>query len=60
VGVTENSGKDGWRLYGDNHKMVAWAGQTFPSASNAKRVAESFKAGATTARYDVYLDDGGE
>lgn len=60
VGVTKNNQKDSWWLYGDNHEMVAWAGQTFPSQSHAKRAAESFKAGAATARYEVYLDEGGK
>jgi uncharacterized protein len=32
----------------------------FPSLSNAKRAAESFKAGAGTARFEVYLDKGTE
>ncbi len=53
-------GLPSWWLYGDNHKMVAWAGETFASSSNAKRAAESFKAGAKTARYEVYADGGNE
>jgi uncharacterized protein YegP (UPF0339 family) len=50
--------KPSWWLYDDNAEMVAWAGETFASMSNAQRAAESFKAGASTARYDIYLDDG--
>lgn len=57
VGNTQ-SGKPSWWLYGDNHEMVAWAGETFYSTSNAQRAAESFKVGAKTAQYDVYLDAG--
>jgi uncharacterized protein YegP (UPF0339 family) len=60
VGVTKNSQKDSWWLYGDNHEMVAWAGQTFPSPSNARRAALEFKAGAATATYEIYLDAGNE
>lgn len=39
--------------------MVAWAGETFASQSNATRAAKSFKAGAATARYETYTDSGG-
>lgn len=39
--------------------MVAWAGETFVSAPNASRAAREFKAEASTARYEVYLDAGG-
>lgn len=45
-----------WRLYGDNNRMVAWAGESFDSQSNAQRAATSFKAGASSARYETYLD----
>lgn len=48
-----------WELYSGNHEMVAWSGESFASTYNAKRAAESFKAGASTARFDVYLDTGG-
>jgi len=48
-----------WRLYGDNGRMVAWAGETFASTSNATRAANAFKAGAATARYEVYQESGG-
>ncbi|CAA0137282.1 Uncharacterised protein [Mycolicibacterium vanbaalenii] len=60
AGETKSSGKYSWWLYGENHEKVAWAGETFPSHYNAKRAAESFKAGASTARFEVYLDDGAE
>jgi len=39
--------------------MVAWAGKSFYSESNARRACSSFKAGARTARYEVYTDVGG-
>jgi uncharacterized protein YegP (UPF0339 family) len=38
--------------------MVAWAGESFASTSNARRAAAAFKVGAKTARYEVYLDTG--
>lgn len=58
--VTDNTaGNAVWRLYGENNKKVAWSGESFASQSNAKRAAEAFKAGAKTARYDVYQDTGG-
>jgi uncharacterized protein len=53
-------GKPSWWLYGDNNRMVAWAGETFASESNATRAAKDFKAGAATARYEVYTDTGGK
>lgn len=53
-------GDDSWWLYSSNGQMVAWAGETFASASNARRAAQSFKAGAASARYDVYADAGGQ
>jgi uncharacterized protein YegP (UPF0339 family) len=59
VGVNE-AGNPSWWLYGSNGEKVGWAGETFASASNAKRAAEAFKAGAKSARYDVYEDGGGK
>jgi uncharacterized protein YegP (UPF0339 family) len=53
------AGSPSWWLYGDNHKMAAWAGETFASTSNATRACEAFKAGASTADYDIYEDAGG-
>lgn len=58
VGNTQGE-KPSWWLYAANNEMVAWAGETFDSKSNAERAASSFKAGAKTARYDVYEDTGG-
>lgn len=57
---TENALKYSWWLYSDNYKLVAWAGETFPSQANAERAANDFKAGASTARYEVYEDRAGE
>jgi uncharacterized protein YegP (UPF0339 family) len=53
------SGAYSWWLYGNNHEKAAWAGETFASESNARRACQSFKTGASTARYDVYPDTGG-
>jgi uncharacterized protein len=55
VGNTQG-GEPSWWLYGNNGEMVAWAGETFASTSNATRAAEAFKVGAKASRYDVYLD----
>lgn len=54
------AGRPSWWLYASNGEMVAWAGESFASLSNAQRAAASFKVGAATARYDVYLDEGGK
>lgn len=53
------AGQPTWALYAGNNEMVAWAGESFYSTSNAHRAAASFQAGASTARYDVYADQGG-
>lgn len=52
------AGKPSWWIYAGNNEMVAWAGETFASVSNANRAAAAFKAGARSATYDVYLDVG--
>ncbi|GCD19316.1 hypothetical protein CTKZ_08780 [Cellulomonas algicola] len=53
------SGAPSWWLYANNNRLVAWAGETFDSTSNARRAAAAFKSGAFTARYEVYTDAGG-
>jgi uncharacterized protein YegP (UPF0339 family) len=55
----DSGGKDTWWLYGANNKLVAWAGESFASAFNAQRAAKSFRTGAKTARYEIYLDGSG-
>lgn len=59
VGSTIN-GTYSWWLYGGNGELVAWAGETFPSQANAQRAASSFKVGAASARYDIYVDAGSQ
>lgn len=54
------TGSNSWWLYGANGEQTAWAGETFASESNARRAAQDFKAGAATARYEVYLDLAGK
>lgn len=57
--ITNNKGgQPSWWLYSTNNRMVAWAGETFASMSNARRAAEALKAGASTARYETYVDAG--
>jgi uncharacterized protein YegP (UPF0339 family) len=48
-----------WWLVSSNGQTVAWAGESFASKSNANRAAESFKAGAAEAKYELYEDKGG-
>ncbi|WIM87717.1 DUF1508 domain-containing protein [Candidatus Mycobacterium wuenschmannii] len=55
----DRGGHPSWWLTSSNGEEVGWAGQSFASLSSAKRAAESFKAGAATARYEVYKDTGG-
>ena len=59
VVANDRSGNPTWWLYAANNQLVAWAGETFASTYNAQRAAVAFKAGARTARYEVYLDGGG-
>jgi uncharacterized protein YegP (UPF0339 family) len=54
--VSDESGGPTWRLFGGNSQLVAWAGESFASASNATRAADSFKAGASEARFEIYED----
>lgn len=58
--ANNTAGKPSWWLYGSNGEMVAWAGETFASLSNASRAASAFKAGASTARYEIYADAAGK
>jgi uncharacterized protein YegP (UPF0339 family) len=53
------AGAYSWWLYSSSD-MVAWAGESFASSSNADRACRAFKSGAATARYDVYEDTGGD
>jgi uncharacterized protein len=55
----DKGGHPTWWLYSSNGEMVAWAGESFASLSNAKRAADSFKVGAASARYDIFADTGG-
>lgn len=55
----DDGGHDTWRLYGENHELVAWAGESFASAFNARRAAAAFKDDSNTARYETYPDEGG-
>ena len=40
------AGAPSWWLYANNNEMVAWAGESFASLSNAHRAAPAFTAGA--------------
>lgn len=55
----DQGGNAYWRLDSGNGQMVAWSGESFASWANAVRAANAFKAGASTATYDVYSDSGG-
>jgi uncharacterized protein len=59
VVANNQAGQPSWWLYGGNDKMLAWAGETFASTFGAARAASAFKAGASTARYEIYPDAGG-
>lgn len=59
VVTTTSIGSPTWKLVASNGEMVAWAGESFDSDSNALRAARAFKAGADEARYETYRDAGG-
>lgn len=59
AGKVKGEDKYSWWLYSSSD-MVAWAGETFPSQSNADRAANDFKAGAASANYEIYEDKAGE
>lgn len=52
-------GQPSWWMHNSNGQMVAWAGESFASDSNAKRACLAFKAGAKMARYEIFQDAGG-
>lgn len=54
------AGKPARWLYSANNEMVAWAGETFASLGNAQSAATAFRAGASSARYEVYTDAAGQ
>lgn len=56
----DKGGNYSWWLTASNGQLVAWAGESFASKSNANRAAESFKAGAAEADYELYENKGGE
>lgn len=56
----DRGGHPTWWLYAENNRLVAWAGESFASTYNAHRAAAAFKAGAKTARYEVYADLAGQ
>lgn len=59
IKLTQNA-QWSWWLYAANNEMVAWAGETFVSSTNAQRAATAFKTGSLIARYDVYPDTAGK
>lgn len=58
--ANSRGGQPTWWLHSANNTMVAWAGESFASLYNAKRAAGAFKAGALTARYEIYADTAGK
>ena len=51
---THYAGQTSWWLNGENHRVVAWAGRTFDSVTEARRAADDFKRCSTTAEFEVY------
>ena len=55
----DGGGKARWRLKSSNGKLVASAGESFATRSNAKRAAAAFKANVAKNEFEVYADSGG-
>ncbi len=51
---THYAGQTSWWLNGENHRVVAWAGRTFDSVTEARRAADDFKRCSTAAEFEVY------
>jgi uncharacterized protein YegP (UPF0339 family) len=50
---THSSGQTTWWLCGQNNRVVAWAGRTFDSVTEAAQSAFDFKMRAATAEVDI-------
>jgi uncharacterized protein YegP (UPF0339 family) len=56
----DQSGQPSWWLYGDNHKLVAWAGEAYRSLADAEQAADDFRTSAATAEFDIYDESSGK
>jgi uncharacterized protein YegP (UPF0339 family) len=45
-----------WWLYGADNTLVAWAGDTFATRSQAEHAAEEFRYQAARARFELFQD----
>jgi uncharacterized protein len=52
--ANNTAGEPSWWLQGEHHERAASTGETFSSTSHATRAANAFKAGAATARCEIY------
>ena len=51
---THYAGQTSWWLNCHNHSVVAWAGRTFDSVTDATQAANDFKTWSATAEFEVY------
>jgi uncharacterized protein YegP (UPF0339 family) len=51
---THYAGQTSWWLNGHNNTVVAWAGRTFDSVTDARKAADDFKTRSATAEFEVY------
>ena len=51
---THYPGQTSWWLNGHNNSVVAWAGRTFDSVTDATHAADDFKTWSATAEFEVY------
>jgi hypothetical protein len=52
---THYAGQTSWWLNGHNHSVVAWAGRTFDSMTDATQAANDFKTRSATAEFEVAM-----
>lgn len=45
-----------WWLYGAGNEVVAWAGSTYPSLTDAERAADIFRRSAALAKFELFQD----
>jgi uncharacterized protein YegP (UPF0339 family) len=56
----DSGGRSRWRLKSSNGQTIASAGQSYATASSARRAANAFKANAGKSTFAVYADSAGK
>jgi uncharacterized protein YegP (UPF0339 family) len=51
---THQAGHTTWWLTGQNNRVVAWAGRTFESMTEAGKAADDFKMWSAATEFEIY------